>query len=326
LLPNGAFLVVGRDTAPVARLHRIIIRGFVLCLVATSLLALGAGMLMSMSVLTRIEAINHASREIRAGRLSQRISTAGKGDEFDELATHLNAMLDRIEVLMEDVRQVSHDIAHDLRTPLTRVRHRLELARMKAQTTAELETAIDQAVFEIDDLLGTFSSLLRIAQIEAGTRRSGFTRVDLSDVMQGVLEIYKPVAEDRGQGLGGSIAAGVCVDGDRALLTQLFANLVENALHHTPPGSSVRLTLDCGKGTAPRAIMADDGPGIPEDMRDRIFKPFVRLDRSRSMRGSGLGLSIVRAIASLHDIDIDLQDNAPGLRMVLQFPSQPTRS
>jgi len=208
--------------------------------------------------------------------------------------------------------------AHDLRTPLTRLRQRLEAARAGARTAEETGAAIDEAIGEVDELLGTFSALLRIAQIESGTRRAGFAAVDLSAVFRKIADAYAPVAEDQGQSLTSSIGAQAPYRGDRQLLEQMLANLVENALRHTPRGSTISLSLhDTPDGLL--GSVADTGPGIPVDARAKVFQPFYRLETSRSTPGSGLGLALVAAIADLHRIQVELSSNEPGLKVSLGF-------
>jgi signal transduction histidine kinase len=240
----------------------------------------------------------------------------GTNDEIDQLVTSLNAMLDRIQTLMTGLRQVSNDIAHDLRTPLGRLRQRLEDARERATTTGEYATATDDAIAEADSLLEIFSALLRIAQIEAGAQKSAFAELDFSAVMRSVGEAYAPAVEDSQHRLDIAVEDGVMLTGDRQLLAQMISNLVENALHHTPPGSAVRLSLRrTAKGF--EAEVADNGPGVPEAERDKVLDRFYRLDRSRSTAGSGLGLALVKAIATLHGLSLRLEDGKPGLRVVI---------
>jgi signal transduction histidine kinase len=227
-------------------------------------------------------------------------------------------MLDRIAGLMENLRQVSNDIAHDLRTPLSRLRQDLEEAQKRDLTAADLKRVIESAVTEADVLLETFSALLRIAQIEAGARRSAFRPVDLSEVMRTVADAYAPAIEESGRALRTEIADGVQVDGDRGLLSQLFVNLVENALHHTPAGTAITLRLT-PRPVGAVAEVADSGSGIPVDERARVFRRFYRLERSRTTPGSGLGLSTVAAIVELHHAAIELLDSEPGLRVVIRF-------
>jgi signal transduction histidine kinase len=229
-------------------------------------------------------------------------------------------MLDRIQMLMEGLRQMSNDIAHDLRTPLTRLRQHLEGAQSKAETAAEYGDIVGRAIKETDDILHTFGALMRIAQIEAGTRRSAFTEVDFSNVLCTIVDAYAAVAEDAHHALTNQIPKSVLVRGDRQLLTQMMANLVENALRHTPEGTRVEITLEDGP-TAPICVVADNGPGIPEEERDKVFRRFYRMDRSRSTAGSGLGLSLVAAIAELHRIVVEVGDQRPGVRIALKFPA-----
>jgi signal transduction histidine kinase len=221
---------------------------------------------------------------------------------------------------MENLRQVSNDIAHDLRTPLSRLRQDLEEAQKRDLEAADLKRVIESAVAEADVLLETFSALLRIAQIEAGTRRSAFRGVDLSDVLRTVAEAYAPAIEESGRALRAEIADGVRLSGDRGLLSQLFANLVENTLHHTPPGATVTLRLS-RQPACVVAEVADNGAGIPADERVKVLRRFYRLERSRTTPGSGLGLSTVAAIVELHHAAIELIDNEPGLRVVIRFPA-----
>src|SRR5689334_8242392 len=323
-LADGALLYVGYDAYPGAQVTEVIVRGFLVCLVSTVAVGVVLSLLTGLLVLRRVEAIGAASREIMAGDLRCRIPVGARGDEFDRLAGQLNAMLDRIADLVEDVRQVTNDVAHDLRTPLARLRQRLETARRKATTVGEYEAAVDGAIAETDAVLATFTALLRLAQIEAGTRRAGFAPVDLSCLLAGLAETYIPVAEDRGQSLRAAVEPGVPVTGDKELLAQMLANLIENALTHTPPGSRVEVALSRGAG-GPVATVADDGPGIPGAMRERVLRRFVRLEPSRSTPGSGLGLASVAAIARLHGIGLELADNGPGLRVTLRFapPAEP---
>ncbi len=321
-LARGALLVVGQSTARIGEVHDLVIRAFAWASILTLVLALAGGALVSLRFLRRVDAIERTGREIMEGNLARRLPVRGTGDEFDRLAEGLNAMLERIQSLMEGVKQVSNDVAHDLRTPLARLRQRLEAARLPGKSAAEQAAAIDGAIADTDGLLRTFSALLRIAQIESGSRRAGFADVDLSALFAGMVETYAAVAEDRGQRVSGTIAPGLTVRGDRELLTQVLSNLIENALTHSPAGAAVTLTLGRRDGRIVGCV-ADNGPGIPPDQREKVFRRFYRLDASRTTPGSGLGLSLVAAITALHGIEIELGDNAPGLRVTLRFPQQP---
>jgi signal transduction histidine kinase len=269
-------------------------------------------------LLRRVDAVNRTARAIMDGDLSQRIPVVGPRDELGGLAEGLNRMLARIEELMESLRHVSSDIAHDLRTPLGRMRQRLETCRMKTRSKAEYEAAIEAAIEDADGILKTFEAMLRIAQIEAGARRARFSPVNLSEVADNVAEAFGAVAEDEGKRLVATVEAGVAVTGDRELLTQMLANLTENALRHTPAGTRVDLCLERVNGEI-RLTVSDTGPGIPPEERERVFRRFYQLDESRSTPGSGLGLSLVAAVAKLHNTTVLLEDNNPGLRVSVTF-------
>jgi len=318
LLPDHSYLLVGLDATRLDDLDDRVVQAFLWGTIATLILAIIGAVLMSVVSLRRIEAIRCATEEIMAGNLTRRIPLAGSRDEFDRLATQVNLMLDRIVSLMGGLQQVSNDIAHDLKTPLTRMRQRLELARCRAACVTEYEAAVDQAIVECDVTLKTFDALLRIAQIEAGTRRSGFQPVDLSAVVETIYAAYQPVAEESDHPFALEQVSGAAIRGDPELVTQMISNLVENALKHTPSGSRIRLTLD-GQGGQWLLVVADNGPGIPEADREKVFQRFYRLDRSRTTGGSGLGLSLVAAVAQLHGAIIRLSDNNPGLRVEIAF-------
>lgn len=315
-LPDGTFILVAQDASRLIDMQHAIVRAFIWSGGLTLLLAIGGGVLLGGNFVRRIDTIGRTSRAIMEGDLSARIPVRGSNDEIDQLVVGLNAMLDRIQQLLEGLRQVSSDIAHDLRTPLGRLRQKLEDAREHASTTAEYQAATEAALAEADSLLEIFSALLRIAQIEAGAQKSAFTEVDLSGLMRSIAEAYEPAAEDSQHKLEVDVAPGVSMTGDRQLLAQLFSNLVENALHHTPDGSTVRLALH-PKADGFEAEVADNGPGIPAEERDKVFDRFYRLDRSRTTKGSGLGLALVKAIAALHGLTLKLEDHHPGLAVLL---------
>jgi len=319
VLPDGRFLLVAHDATQLQELEELLLRSFGWTLAVAVPLALAGGVFMSLLTLRRIEAINRVTDEIRLGDLSRRVPHAGDDDEFDRLAANINAMLDAIEHLTLGLRQVSTDIAHDLRTPLARLRQALETASREARDPADLSAAVDEAIRQTDAILETFGALLRIAQIEAGTRRAGFTEVDLSGLLRSLVEVYQPVAEDASHRLDSQIEDRLPFRGDRELLTQMIANLIENAIRHTPPGSCIEVGLR-REGGQVLAVIADDGPGIPAGARDKVFRRFFRLELSRTSPGSGLGLSLVAAIAALHGIGVEIGDNAPGLRVMLHFP------
>jgi signal transduction histidine kinase len=321
-LSDNSFLLVGDDSYRLYDAQEGIMESFALASGLVLALSILPGMVMGQSFLRRIDAINTASQAIVKGRLKERIPVTGKGDELDELSRNLNRMLDSNQSLMESLRQVSSSIAHDLRTPLSRLRQYLEDVRLAAGGPGELQSAIDQAIAESDTLLSTFSALLRISQVESKSRRSGFKSVYLSGLFEKIAEAYAPVVEEAGKILTWKIAAGASFTGDEELLTQMLANLVENAIKHTPQGAAISLTL-AESSAALTATVTDNGVGIPEGERKRVFERFYRLDRSRTTPGNGLGLSLVAAVADLHGIALTLEDNQPGLRVVLRFPSPP---
>ncbi|HJU19077.1 MAG TPA: ATP-binding protein [Stellaceae bacterium] len=318
VLPGGTYLMVGADAFPRHEMHELILKAFGWGSVITLVLAFGGGALMSGGVLRRIETISRATHDIMDGDFSRRLPVRGTDDEFDHLVSGLNAMLDRMERSMESVRQVSNDIAHDLRTPLTRLRQRLERAHDRAHSVGAWQGAAARCIAELDAILETFGALLRIAQIDSGVARRRFARLDLSDLLHTLVEVYQPMADEKGQSFTVAIAAGLAVSGDRELLAQMLANVVENAMKHSPPGASVGLFAAASAG-AVEVVVADDGPGIPAAEREHVFRRFYRLENSRSTPGSGLGLSLVAAIAALHQVRIDLADNGPGLRISLRF-------
>lgn len=317
---GGFRLLVGRDMYELEAMRERIVDALVWGLAITLVLALGGGIAMSRSMLRRLEVINVTSREIMSGDLSRRIPVRGSHDEFDELVGNLNAMLDRISVLMEDVRRVSDSIAHDLKTPLTRLRNDLEVLKRHTDDPAAATDHAEQALLEADGLLSTFNALLRIARIESGHRRAGFADVALADLARDVAEFYEPLAEQHGLRLDLHVQAEPRIRGDRDLLFQAVANLLDNAIKYTPDGGAVAVEVartDAGS----QITVTDSGPGIEPQLRDQVFQRFYRIESSRNAPGSGLGLSLVGAVAKLHDAEVKLGDNAPGLRATLYFPA-----
>ncbi len=315
----GLYAFVGRDTFGIRQSEHRIVLIFAWVLDAGIVLAGLSGLWLSQRFLRRVDAITDTCYAIMAGRLSDRIRTKGAGGELERLATTVNGMLDRIQALMESLRQVSNDIAHDMRTPLTHLRASLEKAHARARSTQDYAVAVEQAIGEADYLLNMFAALLRIARIEAAGRRETFCDIDLGELLHYACELYAPQLEDAGHMFGFSVDGAVPVMGDWQMLLQLVTNLLDNALHHTPTGTAVTAWAGI-EGGAPTLVIADNGPGIPEPDRDRVFRRFFRGERSRTTPGSGLGLSLVAAIAELHGASIELQDNGPGIRMLVRFP------
>ncbi len=316
-LVRGQFhLLVGRDMFELEEMQRTIIRTLIWGVVITLVLALLGGVMFSRGVMRRIDSINRTSKEIMSGDLSRRIPTTGSNDDFDRLADNLNAMLDQTEVLMEEIKRVSDGIAHDLKTPLARLRNRLELLRN--ETDSSQVASVDAALQEADGLLSTFNALLRIARIESRGRREAFDDLDLAAVLGDVVELYEPLADERGQHLRVERVDALPMRGDRDLLFQCIANILDNAIKYTPSGGCISVSLDAARGCLQ---ICDQGPGIPEHAREKVFRRFYRLDASRSTAGSGLGLSLVKAVADLHAIEIELGDNGPGLCVSLRTPA-----
>lgn len=318
-LPGGLHLLVGRDVEARVRLRGIVGDAMLWAAVIAVLLGTVGAMAVRSLFSATLADISATAAAIGAGDLSRRVKVTGHSDEFDMLAETINDMLDRITRLMDGVRQVSNAIAHDLRTPITRARMRLEDAARTARDEADLRQAIERAQSDLDGIVAVFQALLRIAEIEAGARRSAFSRVDVAPLLTDLAELYEAAAEDTGQTLSARIPPAAAVFGDRDMIQQAVANLLDNAMKFSPPGGVIRLSAT----VLPRAIeitVADDGPGIPDVDRARATERFFRGETARSTPGSGLGLALVQAVALLHGGMLRLEDNAPGLRAVLHLP------
>lgn len=316
LLPGGQHLLVGREVSDLEATRGLILDALGWGTLVTLASAALIGILMSNRVLHRIESINQTSRDIMRGDLSQRVPTDGSGDDYDQLAANLNQMLDRIADLMASVRQVSDNIAHDLRTPLSRLRTRLE--EIKSGQPGIDSQAIEQAIGDADDLLVMFNALLRIARIESGSTAPELTPLDMQGLLLDIAELYDPLANEKRQRIVVRQNTGAWVNGDRDLLFQALSNLVDNAIKYTPSGGTITLEAATSANGC-RVQVADTGTGIPRKSREKVFQRFYRGDDSRSTRGSGLGLSLVRAIIDIHHAGIELSDNAPGLRVTINF-------
>jgi signal transduction histidine kinase len=326
VIPGGYRLLVGRDISDAAA-FRSEVRTTLLW---AGLIALGIGLIggtvMSRNLLRRVEQVNRTSERVMAGNLSDRVPLHGTKDEFDQLAANLNRMLDQIERLMTAMREVTDDVAHDLRTPLSRLRTRLERALAIPSGAdpsggASQAEAIRAAIDEADRLLATFNALLRIAELESGAHLDQAAPIDLSEVARSAAELYEPVADEKGFALSVVTEPGVRMSGDWHLLSQALANLLDNTLKYAG-GGLIELRAFHENGQAILEV-ADHGPGIPEADRQSVLDRFVRLEPSRTTPGNGLGLSLVRAIARRHDGSVTLEDNKPGLRVRLQFPRLP---
>lgn len=316
-LPHGHRLLVGAETDRVEALDGVVIRAFSAALVGVVILGAAVGFALSHQVHRRLSGMSAAVEAIIDGDLARRVPMQNSGDDLDRLAATFNRMLDRISDLMDSLRQVSSDVAHDLRTPLTRLRNQLE-AGLEAGDGPESKAAIAQGLGELDAILDTFSALLRIAQIEVGARRTGFRPVDIAALGAEVAETFSPSAEETGHVLSVEAPGPLWVDGDRELLTQMLVNLVENALRHTPAGARIAIRARPGEA-GPVLSVVDDGPGVPRHERENVLKRFYRLEAGRSTPGSGLGLALVAAVARLHAAEIRLGDAGPGLDAQVAF-------
>ncbi len=297
-LPEGHRLLVAADRAAIDEMDNSFIKLFLGAFGTMLLLGITAAWVVGIVTRRRLARIDHTASAIIAGDLSRRVPLSGSGDEFDGVAETLNLMLDRIGGLMENLRQVSSDVAHDLRTPLTRLQNRLDEALRERDPELQRQ-AIEAAATEAGELLEVFSALLRIAEVEGMAARAHFQTVDLSAVVADVAEAFRPSMESSGHQLVISIASDVTLPGDRRLLQQMLTNLLDNAVQHTPQGTTVRIVLDRADDSI-RLIIADDGPGVEEDEAQELFNRFARVDRSRSTPGHGLGLAMVAAIVTAH--------------------------
>ncbi|QWG21827.1 HAMP domain-containing protein [Bradyrhizobium sediminis] len=335
-LSSGFRLLIGRDLEERRRLFGIVAKAAQWSLLVVIVLGIGGGIFVARRVLRRIDAMTGTTRRIMAGDLSGRLPVGRSGDELDRLAENLNAMLERIEALMTGLKEVSDNIAHDLKTPLTRLRNRAEEALAKSGSEADYRSALERTIEESDGLIRTFNALLMIARAESGQARGNMDDFDAADVARGIQELYEPLAEDDGMTLRVK-ASPAPVHGNRELISQALANLVENAIKYGKPPSSI-LPLSAGAGAAAAGneiviearrdgdsvllSVTDHGPGIPEADRSHAVERFVRLEASRTQPGSGLGLSLASAVATLHGGELRLGDAYPGLSATLAIPAR----
>jgi hypothetical protein len=330
-VPGGFRVLVGRDLEERRRLFSIVVSAARWSFVVVIGLGLAGGVYAARRVLRRIDAMTGTTRRIMAGDLSERLPIGRSGDELDRLAASLNAMLERIEALMRGVKEVSDNIAHDLKTPLTRLRNRCEQALAARGDEAAYRAALEQTIEESDSLIRTFNALLMIARAESGQARDDLKDFDAAGVARDIFELYEPLAEEHGLTMAVKADAAATVRGNRELVSQALANLVENAIKYGAsrerpaapggPAAAVAITIEASRaGDAVLLSVADHGPGIPEADRKRAVDRFVRLEVSRTLPGSGLGLSLASAVATLHGGELRLADNNPGLRAVLALP------
>ena len=331
-LPGGFRMLVGRDLEERERLYHIVLDAGRWSIAIVLVLGLAGGLFVTRRVLRRVDAMTETTRSIMAGDLGERLPIAGTGDELDRLAENLNAMLERIEALMHGLKEVSDNIAHDLKTPLTRLRNRSEEALRMAKSDAEYRAALERTIEESDGLIRTFNALLMIARAESGQARDGMSEFDAAEIARGVGELYEPLAEQKGIALKVEADAAAPVKGNRELISQALANLVDNAIKYAGPqsrpdgdrpanGATPEIVVRAlNEGDRILLTVADSGPGIPDTDRARVVERFVRLEQSRSQPGSGLGLSLAAAVARLHGGELTLEDNHPGLKSVIALP------
>ena len=313
----GFRLLVGRDIRELRAIRQVLRRASFYGITLTLALALVGGVLLAVSAERRLAELNRTTRQIMAGDLSRRAPLKGSDDEHDELAQNINAMLDQIQHLLDGMRHVGDSVAHDLRGPITRLRNRLETVAAAEHPSRD---DLSDCVTQLDQVLATFNALLRIARVESGAYRSAFTTVDLAPIVRDVCELYQAAAEERQIALSADAQASVEVYGDRELLAQVLTNLVDNAVKYTPEGGTVRIELARGGDTALLRV-ADSGPGIAPDDRERVLQRFSRLDRARSQPGNGLGLALVNAVTLQHHGRLTLGDNRPGLVVTVELPA-----
>jgi signal transduction histidine kinase len=327
-LPSGYRLIVGRDIEDRRELARTIRSAMLWGLGVMALFGIGGGYWVSRRLLARIDVLSATTRTIMDGDLTGRLPVNGSGDELDRLSENLNLMLARIEQLMAGLREVSDNIAHDLKTPLNRLRNRVEAALREPCGEPVYREALERTIEEADGLIKTFNALLSIARIEAGAGGDNREKLDVSELLRDVAELYEPVADERGLELKAQPEAPVFIRGDRQLVGQAIANLIDNAIKYgsaeiqkrdqtVKPEITVSAQIN---GAVAEIVVTDRGPGVPLPDRERVLDRFVRLEASRSEPGSGLGLSLVAAVARLHGGSLRLEDNAPGLRVILALP------
>jgi signal transduction histidine kinase len=329
-MPTGEALLVAQDMRGAQAFRQAMLSALLPAAAAALLFGLAGAVVAGRGALGRIERVTRTIERIVNGNLSERLPSNGRGGDIDRLIAVVNGMLDEIERLVHEVKGVTEDIAHDLRTPLTRLLAGLERVHRRATSAAEYETAmgaIGAAIIETKGILATFAALLRIAEVESGARRAGFTTVDLNAVATDVAEFYEPVAEAKGISLSLEPAAAGSANaaGDPSLLFEAISNLVENAIKYSPSASSVRMRVVATRDRVGVEV-SDSGPGIPAEQRDIVLRRFHRLDRSRAMPGSGLGLSLVAAVAKLHEFHLAIEDAHPGCRIVLWSDGAPARN
>ena len=320
---KGGRLFVADGNGDVNDAQNIVLDGLGWGVTMAGISAVLGGLLVGFSAQRRVTAMGEALNSVAQGALATRIPLTHRGDDLDHVATLINATLDRLQRLILDVKQVTTDIAHDLKTPIGRIRQKLETLQSAPNSLETYRATVEDTLTDIDNVIETFEALLRIAEIEAGARKANFVALDLQGIVANVCDALEPVAEDAGHRFEKSLPEfdGLKIQGDRQLLNQLFVNLIENAIRHCPHGSIISVALQARAGTL-SVTVADNGPGIPTAERANVLKRLYRLEKSRTTPGSGLGLSLATAIADLHGATIILADNHPGLAITVEFQAR----
>ncbi|PCI04358.1 MAG: two-component sensor histidine kinase [Hyphomicrobiales bacterium] len=323
-ISNGMHFLIGRDISQSETFGKVVKRALIFSLVAMVVLGLATWFFVGRRALKRIDMVSKSTNRILAGDRSERLPLSGGGDEFDRLSSGMNDMLDQINHLDKGLKQVSDNIAHDLKTPITRLRNKAETALTGKMTAANGRKALASVVEECDILIKTFDALLMIARVESGSTTAKFTRLNLSKILVDIVELYEPLAEESVLDFKTDIAVDIMVSGNRELLSQAMANLIDNAMKYSTKkkGEQTSIQISLQRNSKGALIsVSDNGPGIPEDKRDHVMKRFTRLEKSRTRPGNGLGLSLVKAVVQLHKGTIVLGDNQPGLVVTMSFPT-----
>lgn len=319
-LPRGYILLVGRKLDAQEKIRSLISDVLFICFGITALLAAVGGLIMSRTIRMRLERVNAVCETVMLGQLQSRVEVTGSADEFDHLAYNVNRMLQRIEELISGVRDISYNVAHDLRTPLNRLRNRMETVLHQDMSLQDQEEHIRACLYEIDELVGTFNSILRISQAEMGAGIEQFNVCKLSDILSNVIDLYRPLAEDRHIHILAEVTPDVFVHGDRHLLSQSFANVLDNAIKYSPVDTQIFVSLE-SKGELAEVVIKDQGAGVPDTFFERITDKFFRLESSRTTAGNGLGLSLVQAAIKLHQGKLWFANNQPGLAVHIELPT-----
>lgn len=315
-------ILVGQTLIDNERVEQTIVQTFWASLLLTFAMAFFGALVMTRSVIRRLAVINHSAETIMRGDLSARVPFTKGGDEFDDLSSNLNQMLDKIETLLESISQFSTNIAHDLRSPLNRIISRLDASLRHLDAGNPARELLEKTIQQLQELVATFNSILKISELEANTEFRVFEPCDLHEIVSGLVELYEPYALEKKIALENKVIENAVIDGEKNLLTQAIANLLDNALKFTPADGKVAIACE-RTAAATDLIITDSGPGIPSAFKDKVFEKFFRLEQSRHTKGNGLGLSLVAAIARIHNAAITLENAHPGLVVRMSFPQNP---